>query len=41
MVAAQHDLVKNHLGIDHLRLVMGNSMGGMLTWVWGVTHPDF
>jgi homoserine O-acetyltransferase len=41
MVAAQYDLVKNHLGIDHLRLVMGNSMGGMLTWVWGVTHPEF
>ena len=41
MVAAQYDLVKNHLGIDHLRLVMGNSMGGMLTWIWGVTHPDF
>ncbi|HZA65748.1 MAG TPA: alpha/beta fold hydrolase [Geminicoccaceae bacterium] len=41
MVAAQYDLVKNDLGIDHLRLVMGNSMGGMLTWVWGVTHPDF
>jgi homoserine O-acetyltransferase len=41
MVAAQYDLVKNHLGIDHLRLVMGNSMGGMLTWAWGVTHPDF
>ena len=41
MVAAQYDLVKNHLGIDHLRLVMGNSMGGMLTWTWGVTHPDF
>ena len=41
MVAAQYDLVKNHLGIDHLRLVMGNSMGGMLTWVWGTTHPDF
>ena len=39
MVAAQYDLVKNHLGIDHLRLVMGNSMGGMLTWLWGVTHP--
>ena len=41
MVAAQYDLVTNHLGIDHLRLVMGNSMGGMLTWVWGVNHPDF
>jgi homoserine O-acetyltransferase/O-succinyltransferase len=41
MVAAQYDLVKNHLGIDHLRLVMGNSMGGMLTWLWGTTHVDF
>lgn len=41
MVKAQHDLVANHLGIDHLRLVMGNSMGGMLTWVWGAEYPDF
>ena len=39
MVAAQYDLVKNHLGIDHLRLVMGNSMGGMLTWAWGTRTP--
>ena len=41
MVAAQYALVKDHLGIDHLRLVMGNSMGGMVTWVWGIDHPDF
>ena len=41
MVDAQHLLVKDGLGIDHLRLIMGNSMGGMLTWVWGVRHPDF
>ena len=41
MVAAQYALVKDHLGIDHLRVVMGNSMGGMVTWVWGMAHPDF
>ena len=41
MVKAQYELVKDHLGIDHLRVVMGNSMGGMVTWVWGYTHPDF
>jgi len=27
--------------VDHLRLVTGTSMGGMMTWVWGYTHPDF
>lgn len=41
MVKAQYELVKDHLGIDHLRLVMGNSMGGMITWLWGIEHPDF
>jgi homoserine O-acetyltransferase len=41
MVAAQYRLVTEGLGIRHLRLVLGNSMGGMHTWVWGVTHPDF
>jgi homoserine O-acetyltransferase/O-succinyltransferase len=41
MVAAQYRLVTEHLGIKHLRLVMGNSMGGMHTWLWGVNHPDF
>ena len=41
MVAAQYALVKDHLRIDRLRLVMGNSMGGMVTWVWGIDHPDF
>ncbi|MEK7330014.1 MAG: alpha/beta fold hydrolase [Candidatus Eisenbacteria bacterium] len=41
MVAAQYRLVKEHLGVAHLRLVMGTSMGGMHTWVWGETHPDF
>src|SRR6201996_1307662 len=41
MVDAQYRLVKEGLGIKHLRLVIGNSMGGMHTWLWGVRYPDF
>ena len=41
MVDAQYRLVKEGLGIPHLRLVMGNSMGGMQSWVWAVRYPDF
>ena len=41
MVKAQYRLLTEHLGIDHLRLVMGTSMGGMHSWVWGYTYPDF
>ena len=41
MVAAQYRLVTEKLGIHHLRLVMGTSMGGMHTWMWGEMHPDF
>jgi len=41
MVRAQYLLLTEHLGVDHLRLVMGTSMGGMHTWVWGYTYPDF
>jgi homoserine O-acetyltransferase len=41
MVLAQYRLVTESLGIHHLRLVLGNSMGGMHTWIWGVTYPDF
>jgi len=41
MVAAQYRLVTEGLGIQHARLVMGNSMGGMNTWIWGVRYPDF
>ena len=41
MVAAQYRLVTEGLGIKHLRLVLGNSMGGMQTWLWGVDHPGF
>jgi len=40
MVSAQHRLVTDHLGIRHLRLVLGNSMGGMQTWMWAVKYPD-
>jgi homoserine O-acetyltransferase len=41
MVTAQYRLVTEGLGIKHLRLVTGTSMGGMQTWVWGETYPDF
>ena len=41
MVLATHRLLTEGLKIKHLYLVMGNSMGGMLTWVWGETYPGF
>ena len=41
MVLADYKLLTEHLAIDHLRLVMGTSMGGMHTWVWGYTYPKF
>lgn len=41
MVSAQYRLVTEKLGVQHLRLVMGTSMGAMHTWVWGYTYPDF
>src|SRR5262249_24575463 len=41
MVRAQYLLLTQGLGVNHLRLVMGTSMGGMHTWVWGETYPDF
>jgi len=40
LVAAQHLLVTQGLGVDHLRLVLGTSMGGMQTWMWGERYPD-
>lgn len=40
IVAGHHRLVTEGLGIKHLRLVTGNSMGGMHTWLWGVKYPD-
>ena len=39
MIEAEHRLLKE-LGVDHERLVMGTSMGGMHTWLWGETYPD-
>lgn len=41
MVTAQYRLLTEGLGVDHLRLVMGASMGGMHTWVWAEKYPDF
>jgi homoserine O-acetyltransferase/O-succinyltransferase len=40
MVNAQYRLVTDGLGIRRLRLVLGNSMGGMQTWLWGERYPD-
>ena len=41
MVAAQYRLLTEHLGIRHLRLVLGNSMGGMHAWMWAARYPTF
>jgi homoserine O-acetyltransferase len=41
MLEAQYRLLTEGLGVNHLRLVMGTSMGGMQTWLWGERHPDF
>ena len=41
MVDAQYRLLTEGLGVDHLRIVMGTSMGGMHSWVWGERYPDF
>jgi homoserine O-acetyltransferase len=40
MVDAQSRLVREGLGVKHLRLVIGNSMGGMHTWIWAAKYPD-
>jgi homoserine O-acetyltransferase/O-succinyltransferase len=41
MIAAEYRVVTEKLKVDHLRLVMGTSMGGMHTWLWGEAYPDF
>jgi homoserine O-acetyltransferase len=41
MVRAQYRLLTEGLGVNHLRLVMGTSMGGMHTWLWGEIYTDF
>jgi len=40
MVEAQYRLLADGLGVNHARLVMGTSMGGMHTWLWGESHPE-
>jgi homoserine O-acetyltransferase len=41
MVDLQHALLVDGLGVNHLRLVMGTSMGGMQSWLWAEQYPDF
>ena len=41
MIEAQHRLLTDGLKVNHLRLIMGTSMGGMHTWLWGEVYPDF
>ena len=41
MVDAQYRLLTEALGVNHARLIMGTSMGGMHSWLWGELHPDF
>jgi homoserine O-acetyltransferase len=41
MIEAQYRLLTEGLKVNHLRLVMGTSMGGMHTWFWGELHPEF
>lgn len=41
MIEAQYRLITEGLQVNHLRLVMGTSMGGMQTWLWGERYPDF
>jgi homoserine O-acetyltransferase len=41
MVDAQYRLLSEGLGLRHVRLIIGNSMGGMQAWLWGERHPDY
>jgi homoserine O-acetyltransferase/O-succinyltransferase len=41
MVDAQYRLLSEGLGIHHVRLIIGNSMGGMNVWLWGERYPDY
>jgi homoserine O-acetyltransferase len=41
MVRSQHELLEKGLGVNHLRLILGTSMGCMHSWVWGETYPNF
>jgi homoserine O-acetyltransferase len=41
MVEAQHLLLTEGLGIRHVRLIIGQSMGGMQAWMWGEKYPKY
>ncbi len=41
MVRLQYRMLTEHLRVNHLRLIMGTSMGCMHAWIWGYTYPDF
>jgi len=41
MIELEHRLLTEHLKVQHLKLVMGMSMGGMHSWLWAETYPDF
>jgi homoserine O-acetyltransferase/O-succinyltransferase len=41
MVASQHTMLVDGLHVDHLRLILGTSMGCMQSFVWGETYPNF
>ena len=41
MVDAQYRLLAEGLGIRHVRLIIGNSMGGMHVWLWGERYPGY
>jgi homoserine O-acetyltransferase/O-succinyltransferase len=40
-VAAQYRLLTEHFGIGHVKMIIGQSMGGMQAWLWGESYPDF
>ena len=41
MIRSQHELLEKGLGVNHLRLILGTSMGCMHSWMWGESYPDF
>ena len=41
MVDLQHKLITEKLGLKHLKMIIGTSMGGMHTWLWAEQYPEF
>jgi homoserine O-acetyltransferase len=41
MVDAHHRLLTEHLGLEHVRMIIGNSMGGMEVWMWAAKQPGY